>query len=201
MAISSYPANDPLIKVDGESIKANTALNDYALMGKGRSLRKLQKIYVEHPEPPPTKNLQTLERWSSENQWQVRIADHERLRYLEQIARREERLLEWEDKAWQVANQLMERAEQMLKFPLVETETKNGKTIVTPARWSVDTIARFVQTADKVARLATHAETEHHQVEVDWLKSLPPHVSPEQVDSYVDELAAQVLLGLSQAEA
>ena len=39
-------------------------------------------------------------------------------------------------------------ANRQLKFPLVETVTRDGQTTVSPARWSLDTDSRLTTTAD-----------------------------------------------------
>jgi hypothetical protein len=206
MTVDKWNPLDPLAQVEGESVKANLALQDYALLGGGRSLRLLLERYAAQErgqaegkagaEKPPTTRLATLEEWSAGHRWQARVADYERLRLAERQARRSEREQVWEDKAWQTANALLEKAEQMLKFPVVETRTKDGQTLVIPARWSVDTIARLAQAADRLARLSTGAETEPQRVEGEWVKSLPAGVSPQEMEFVLDEIAAQVLEGL-----
>jgi hypothetical protein len=48
---------------------------DYFLMGGGRSLSKLHKMYVEATSnKPPTKHLRILAGWSTRHHWQARIA-------------------------------------------------------------------------------------------------------------------------------
>jgi len=71
------PAN-PLSRADGESQKSNSALNDYWLMGSGRSLEKLMALYLNPTgtllKEPPTKKINTLKTWSQKHGWQARIA-------------------------------------------------------------------------------------------------------------------------------
>lgn len=55
-----------------ETIRAKAAFYDYFYMGPKRSLRKLWKIYQDHPSPP-TRRLSTLEEWSSAHNWQFRV--------------------------------------------------------------------------------------------------------------------------------
>ncbi len=68
-----------LAQRDGETDKAYAAFVDYALMGPGRSLRKLWDRYRGQnggkagAEKPPSKRLATLETWSSKFAWQKRI--------------------------------------------------------------------------------------------------------------------------------
>lgn len=68
------------------------------------------------------------------------------------LARREE----LRSKEWEVAAKLLDRAEQMLKFPLAKSRTEaDGRvTIIEPTDWSFSDIPRVVETASKIARLA-----------------------------------------------
>ena len=69
-----------LTRRDGETTKGHAAFIDYALMGPGRSLRKLcdryrgQKDGEPGAEKPPTTRVATLEEWSAKHEWQKRIA-------------------------------------------------------------------------------------------------------------------------------
>jgi len=194
MAVETWAAADPLAGAAGESPKANAALRDYALLGPGRSLRALLRRYQEQPDPP-TRRLATLESWSSQNRWQARLADHDRQLYRDRLAAQATRQQAWEDKAWQVAHALLEKAEQMLKFPLVTTTTQDGQTTVRPARWSIDTVGRLVHTADRLARTATQPPAPP----VELGEAADADVSPE-LDFILDELAAQVLADLAETE-
>ena len=61
-----------------ESNKARQAFEDYFNMGPGRSVRKLQQIYSEATaQSSPTKHLKTLFVWSTEHNWQNRVAHRE----------------------------------------------------------------------------------------------------------------------------
>jgi hypothetical protein len=70
-------------RIEGETPKAYRAFVDYCEMGGGRSLRKLlslysaQKVAGTYPRIPSTR-LPTLKRWSSQNNWQNRVAEYER---------------------------------------------------------------------------------------------------------------------------
>lgn len=74
-----------------ESLKSNQALVDYWMMGPGRSLRKLHQKYIEQTSAmPPTRHLRTLLGWSTEFQWQDRIADQITLEKAQGVQMREE---------------------------------------------------------------------------------------------------------------
>lgn len=73
---------------------------------------------------------------------------------------------ELREQEWKYAQELLNKAKQMLVFPLattVRSTQEDGKTIVTeyhPARWSLADVGRMLETASKLARLAMGEETE-----------------------------------------
>lgn len=69
----TFDLADPLRRIEGETVKAHRALQDYAIMGPGRSLRRLADDY-QTQDKPPTKRRQTLEKWSTKFAWQDRVA-------------------------------------------------------------------------------------------------------------------------------
>lgn len=63
---------------DGDTQKAYAALCDYARMGPGRSIEKLQHGYSETTgSEPPTRSLRWLYEWSRLNDWQARVAEYD----------------------------------------------------------------------------------------------------------------------------
>lgn len=139
----TYNQLEPLSIQDGETKKANKALNDYYLMGASRSLEKLFKVYIESSNPVVTR-LQTLGYWSSKFCWQNRIRDYDEIvnkQVLQNtVSSRQERLKQWEESAWKVSQLLIEKAQAML-----ESDSDS---------WTMDTASRFVMAADKIARQA-----------------------------------------------
>lgn len=74
-----FDSADPLVRIKGESARANNALRQYYLMGAGRSLRALlaqfnQQVLDNEGTKPPTTRFNTLGMWSSAYNWQARIA-------------------------------------------------------------------------------------------------------------------------------
>lgn len=79
---TQWDPDAPLARATGETAKQNQAINDYALLGAGRSLTKLLDHWAHQnsPEPAPTRVLRTLKTWSSRHHWQARIGawqDHQ----------------------------------------------------------------------------------------------------------------------------
>ena len=48
----------------------------------------------------------------------------------------------------------------MARLPLVRTRSKDGKTIIEPARWTVDSMAKLAETALKLKALACGVSTD-----------------------------------------
>jgi len=167
----------PLARIKGETIKANTALYDYALMGKGRSLFKLWERYThqESTEVTPTRTLRTLKGWSTKYAWQDRVAAFQQQQDAEEAEKWKARQLETRQAEWDDAQALRKRADQMDQFPLpriekVEEVYEDGRpksvTIVNPTGWGQGDIARNRQAASKLARLAAEMETDSKKLDI-----------------------------------
>ncbi len=148
-----------------ESSKAYEAFRLYAEMGSERSLEKVCQNHI--------KSLPTVKKWSVQYQWVARarafdayLADLE-LAMMEsefkdrakKWADRKEALLERE---WATGERLMQRAEEMLKLPLLEQiVSADGQTIVIrPVRWSASTILSTIDLGSKLMRLAVGEPTQ-----------------------------------------
>jgi hypothetical protein len=147
-----------------ESSKAHEAFRLYAEMGSDRSL---EKVCQDH-----TKSIPMIKNWSVKYQWVARarafdmyLADLE-LQMMEsefkdrakKWADRKEKMLE---KEWAYSERLMERAEEMLKIPLLEQiVSDDGQTIVIrPVRWSASTMLSTIDLGSKLMRLAVGEPT------------------------------------------
>ena len=115
MAIA-WNKEDPLAKCRGESRKANDALRDYWLMGKGRSLSKLHRLYTEGSPggSVPTRQERTLKGWSSKFAWQARIDRAKALQDAETDRLWQERQMQIREDGWRVGQNLREKVEQVL---------------------------------------------------------------------------------------
>jgi hypothetical protein len=77
------------------------------------------------------------------------------------------------DKELDFAKRLMEKAQQMLQFPVATTKTEttqdNGRTVVQttfiPARWNFADAARIIEAASKLQRLALEMDTSRAAVD------------------------------------
>lgn len=143
-----------------ESAKAYDAFLLYRDLGAERSLAAVgQRL---------GKSKAICERWSARWSWVrrcaaydthlVRLADEARGRALEEEAVKWARRREAEREAqWHWAQRLRERAERMVAFPLAETTSEDGKTIIRPAKWTARDIATYVTTATMLAHSAMEA--------------------------------------------
>lgn len=77
------------------------------------------------------------------------------------------------EKEWDLATELIKKAEAMLKFPLtrVRQESDNGKTItiIEPADWRFSDINRVIAGASHLARLAANMDTSKLKLSVEDL--------------------------------
>jgi len=94
--------------------------------------------------------------------------------------RRKSQLREWE---WEAASALLEKCWEMLSWPLATTEeqvSKDGREItyvVNPVKWRLADIRGFLESASKLARLATEMHQSKHQIDVGL------DLSPEAVEA------------------
>lgn len=143
MSKNTFNSEYPLSAMESEGARANVALNDYYLLGDYRSLDKLLAKYATMGKPTVA-HVQTLKNWSSKYHWQERVkAQNEiaaRVNLSGYADTQKERLTQWSNDTWEVAQTLLQKATAML----------NSDT----ANWTMDTASRFIVTADKLARLA-----------------------------------------------
>lgn len=147
----------------GETIKAWEAFQVYRDTGATRTVSGVARQL--------NKSRQLLDRWSKMYNWLARAGaydNHIANRMLQaqenQIEREAEKWAkrsgEHRERAWKIREALMDKAEAMLNWPLAKVESEDGRTVLHPARWDFGTVARLVDTADKVGRLAADMPTE-----------------------------------------
>ncbi|MCK4958003.1 MAG: hypothetical protein KAT00_01350 [Planctomycetes bacterium] len=125
----------PLERVKGESRKSNQALRDYAMMGSGRSLRKLAERYKQYANEPPTRFNNTLATWSLKNHWVARVEawtviEHKREQTEWEKRRREIRQVDWKhaERLRELADKIIEASPAFIKrrVKLERGEIVNG---------------------------------------------------------------------------
>lgn len=147
----------------GETNKAYQAFTIYRDMGTDRTLENVARALG--------KSATLMERWSATYNWKARAMAFDNYlmnlhlgaetqaigKKADQWAKRQ---MEHREEMWALRQQLVDKAKAMLAWPLYETQTTDGKTIVKPTRWGLADAARIVDTADKVGRLASELPTE-----------------------------------------
>lgn len=115
---NSFSELPPLHRRPGESLRANQALRDYALLGPGRSIRKLLEKYKSSKNPPgstpPTLRQGTIEKWSSQFSWQARVAAWEQTLAAEDELLWVERRRKGREDEWDQGTALMSLASSIL---------------------------------------------------------------------------------------
>lgn len=151
----------------GESLRAYEAARAYFELGPSRSLAAVaQKC---------KKSVSLLARWSSRWRWSERAAGYDQhMAMVEMDARRRALAQEAEEWArrqaelrheeWEVSRALLDRAREMLAFPLTVVTENDGMTIVQPARWSFKDVAVFLDLASKLGRRAADMDEPGAQV-------------------------------------
>ncbi len=143
----------------------------YLLLGSSRSL---YAAYSEFRNKSRTNGAESARKragipqsWraaSEKWEWAKRAEafdEHERAEQLQQWTQRRDELREQE---WKYAQDLLDKARQMLVFPLAKTvrsEQGDGKTLteIYPTQWKIADAARMLEAASKLGRLAVGEET------------------------------------------
>jgi hypothetical protein len=152
---------------DGEPALWHNRFEVFRLLGAGRTIedawRKSRGAAASRKRPGSA--------WfkrSAQWHWLDRCAAWD----AEQVALQEQELAaaraEWKGKERRMAEQLIEKATQMLAFPVAQrrVETATGVTIVEPGDWRFADVARIADVASKLARLAMEMVTSKTGVEL-----------------------------------
>lgn len=184
-----------------ESAQAYQAAKLYFELGADRSLSEVSRRLG--------KSRTICERWSSRWEWVVRAEDwdlhqlalEDSQREKQTIAEAEKwaaRRLEIKEEGWNMFRALKEKAEQMLKFPLVQIEKKEedgvSTTIVKPANWTFSTASNLADTALKIGRLTAELTTENIGLDVSKL-------SVKQLELLIAGKPVEVVLAAEEIEA
>lgn len=154
-------------RLQNESAKAYEAFKTYAEMGPSRSYKAVGAKLG--------KSEGLMERWAGKYRWRTRAAlwdnkrDHVQQNAEEKAAnavalRLAERRASVQDSAWDLFEKLKQKANEMLQFPVGRRESKDGKTIVHPAKWNFADLARLATVADTLGRLATGLATSRQEL-------------------------------------
>lgn len=160
MTIITWNPKAPLERALGVSRKANQALRDYAMMGSGRSLRKLIERYKRDTNNPPTVYFNTMGTWSNKYDWVARVdawtaiqQERDEAEWVER--RRQIRQADWKlaDRLRKLANGILDAAPTFFKR---RSKLEKG-----------DAIRRVVESGDREVVHITRVDTQIITVALD----------------------------------
>lgn len=105
------------------------------------------------------------------------------------------RRLELREREWDASSKLLQRSEEMLRFPVTRIESADGMTIVMPAGWNMRDIPNVVAAASRLGRLAAEMATEN--IGVDWRQEATKQgVDPDELfENVVNQIAERMARG------
>ena len=150
-------------RLPDETGPAYEAFKMFVEMGVDRSGREVARRL--------NKSWSLLSRWSVRHRWLERAIEFDaQLQSIAQQAEEEKlvksagrwakRMEETREEAFQMAGLLVEKAQAMLKFPLAETTSADGRTSIKPGRWTFADAAKLADVAARLKQLATGLPTE-----------------------------------------
>ena len=177
----------------GETSTAYAAFCIYRDLGPGRSLDAAY-AQAQGLQKGDKRASGHFQRWHRDYAWHSRaeafdafLDEAKRQAEVEKWKQRGEELAEQQ---WAVAMAMLEKAQQMLAFPLAQqtieqTNEQGGIKEVTiePARWNFSSIARLAKVAVELGRLACGLPTKHEQsvhFEID-----PSQLTDEQLERII----------------
>lgn len=202
----SIPLPESLARLPDEPAGAYRALVDYIALGQSRSFDALAEQYrSDHSTHPPTRRRNTLATWSVAYDWQARIAAYDEHLAAAELAANEAqwaaRREQIREESWQLAQQLRQRAIELLNHPTTEqisqvaTQEIDGRPVevttivIKPSRWAQRDIPAIAETYTKLARLAAGMDTEQIRV----IEGLTPEDLATKSDEELAALRAKLV--------
>jgi hypothetical protein len=156
-------------RLPNESTQAYQAARTYFEMGEGRTSEAVGKKLG--------KSTALMERWSAAHHWVDRAAEWDadqraRQRGAEDEALKQEaqkwakRQLSLREERWRISQELKRKAEDMLKFPVIEKTVQgpDGTTVVKPAKWTFADAAKMAETGLKLEALSCGLPTDRTEM-------------------------------------
>jgi hypothetical protein len=144
--------------------------------------------------------LDTAHEWN----WVERAQAWDEYKSRQDEAAWEKRYRELRRQEWEAHAKLLEKAQQMLVFPLAKTtrEEQDGKQTVTilPTKWGMADAAKLMEAASKLGRLATGNPTESVAMDLDLTEmAKQAGLAPETLQALYEKIKAEVARVASQA--
>ena len=155
----------PWERQPGETVKAFQAFRAYRdLEPRDRSVLAAYRLAKGKPTARQAAGI--WNRWCAEHRWVERAHAYDLHREALERAAREDmwrvRAAQVADTEWDLAQQLIARAQEMLRLPLVEQRLeRDGRTIIVkPTRWTAADVRGYLELASRLMRLATGKPTD-----------------------------------------
>ena len=155
----------PWERQPGETAKAFKAFCAYRDLEPAR--RSVLAAYRQAKGKPTARQAAGIwNKWCAEHRWVERAHAYDLHREALERAAREDmwrvRAAQVADTEWDLAQQLIARAQEMLRLPLVEQRLeRDGRTIIVkPTRWTAGDVRGYLELASRLMRLATGKPTD-----------------------------------------
>jgi len=158
-------------------------------MGEGRSLRALlnqyrylraQSVNESLTERAPTTVWGTIAKWSKMYGWVERSKKWDQEVWIQD---EQDHLRFWRhyrDRIQKVGDKMLAHAEEMLKMPLIRSQSSDGTTIIEPAKWQLADATKFTSESLKLVQTAIGPAT-LQGLEIKQAKALDLHVEAKQL--------------------
>jgi len=161
----------PWERYPGETDQWFDRFSRYRRAGRMRSISQIwreERVEIAELKGIPAENIVPIKgstpgNWISHAEkweWSIRAGAWDAFIAAKDEAEWMKRRSEIRTREWDMAERLLKKAEEMLKFPLatvvrrVNDATGEAITEVKPARWDFNTVSTYLEQASKIARLA-----------------------------------------------
>lgn len=184
---------------DKEPVDAFERFQDYKILGPGRSLLSAYNRWrVRQGQEKSKSTTPAWRKLRKDWDWDNRALAWDESQRIKEDKRYEDARRTWRGKEeevrqreWDMARKLIDRAEEMLNYPLVQQTIDHEKSKVTiePARWSARDIPAYVKLATELARAASDLDRNKTVTEMDALKAMIDvgWLPEEAIDIYCDK--------------
>jgi hypothetical protein len=147
----------------GETARQFAHFRAFLLLGPDRTVLAAYRRHRSDNGPPITSPVNAVPQTWRENArelgWHRRAVTWDREQSRLEENRRLTRIEEQRESEWRVRQKFLSKLDGMLNFPLARTITGDGTTTLEPARWTLDTAAKFAQVASDLGRRSCDMET------------------------------------------
>lgn len=158
-------SDSPLVRLPNENKQHWQAVQDYARLGAGRSLLRLQERYLKDTGEPPTRSHQTLKQWSARFSWQARVDEFDAWADEQDEIAWAQRRREMKEADWADGGSLRDLGQRILReaprfIRRTETALPDGNRLIVLAL-DAGLAIRALQAGSTLQRLATDEPTEN----------------------------------------